>query len=180
MRASHLPASARTAILARTPSTRGFMKSSSQNLNAPKALRAKNLSSFLKPISTMSTPAASQAERTPRANSTEKRLSFTSPPSRSVQSRILHSDSITAELNTARSFAQQKRRDLRRVLCKNVYSHSIVAGGFDEISSTTRLTPLTSFMILLEIFARISCGICAQSAVIASWLSTILSAITLS
>jgi hypothetical protein len=31
------------------------------------------------------------------------------------------------------------------------YSHSIVAGGFDEMSRTTRLTPGISLMIRLEI-----------------------------
>lgn len=31
------------------------------------------------------------------------------------------------------------------------YSHSIVAGGFDEMSYTTRLTPRTSLMIRFEI-----------------------------
>ena len=48
------------------------------------------------------------------------------------------------------------------------YSHSIVAGGLEEMSKQTRLTPLTSLMIRLEILARTSCGMCAQSAVIAS------------
>ena len=32
-----------------------------------------------------------------------------------------------------------------------LYSHSIVDGGFDEISKTTRLTPFTSLMMRLEI-----------------------------
>ena len=33
------------------------------------------------------------------------------------------------------------------------YSHSMVAGGFDEMSYTTRLTPFTSLMMRPEIFA---------------------------
>ena len=48
------------------------------------------------------------------------------------------------------------------------YSHSIVAGGFELMSYTTRLTPLTPLMILFEIFARNSYGKCDQSAVIPS------------
>ena len=36
------------------------------------------------------------------------------------------------------------------------YSHSIVAGGFDEMSYTTRFTPGTSLTIRLLIFARTS------------------------
>ena len=48
------------------------------------------------------------------------------------------------------------------------YSHSIVAGGFDERSSATRLTPGISLMTLLEIVSRRSYGSRAQSAVIAS------------
>jgi hypothetical protein len=34
----------------------------------------------------------------------------------------------------------KKRREIRAF---EIYSHSIVAGGFDEMSYTTRLTPLT-------------------------------------
>ena len=48
------------------------------------------------------------------------------------------------------------------------YSHSIVAGGFDEMSSATRLTPGTSLMIRVEIVWSTSQGSRAQSAVIAS------------
>ena len=36
------------------------------------------------------------------------------------------------------------------------YSHSIVAGGFEVTSRTTRFTPLTSFVIRVEIFSRTS------------------------
>src|SRR5262245_20137597 len=45
------------------------------------------------------------------------------------------------------------------------HSHSIVAGGLLEMSYTTRLTPLTSLMIRVEIFASSSYGRCDQSAV---------------
>ena len=48
------------------------------------------------------------------------------------------------------------------------YSHSIVAGGFDERSSATRFTPGTSLMIRALIAASRSYGRRAQSAVIAS------------
>ena len=52
------------------------------------------------------------------------------------------------------------------------YSHSIVEGGFDEMSSATRFTPGSSLMIRLEIVSRRSYGRRAQSAVIASSLVT--------
>jgi len=52
------------------------------------------------------------------------------------------------------------------------YSHSIVAGGFDVTSSTTRLTPGISFTIRPEIVSIRSYGSRAQSAVIASSLVT--------
>ena len=48
------------------------------------------------------------------------------------------------------------------------YSHSIVAGGLDEMSYTTRLTPLTLFMMSLLTWARKSYGKWNQSAVMAS------------
>lgn len=48
------------------------------------------------------------------------------------------------------------------------YSHSMVAGGFELISYTTRFTPLTLLMISLETFPRNSKGKWHQSAVIPS------------
>ena len=54
------------------------------------------------------------------------------------------------------------------VFCLIVYSHSIVAGGFELTSYTTRLTPRTLLMISLETSARKSYGSGNQSAVIAS------------
>src|SRR5581483_5922245 len=52
------------------------------------------------------------------------------------------------------------------------YSHSIVEGGFELMSYTTRLIPLTSLTMREEIVARRSCGRRAQSAVMPSRLST--------
>src|SRR5204862_8112287 len=52
------------------------------------------------------------------------------------------------------------------------YSHSIVEGGFDEMSSATRFTPGISLMIRLEIVSSRLYGSRAQSAVIASSLVT--------
>jgi hypothetical protein len=49
-----------------------------------------------------------------------------------------------------------------------IYSHSIVPGGLEVTSSTTRLTPSTSFVIRFEILASTSYGSRVQSAVIAS------------
>ena len=48
------------------------------------------------------------------------------------------------------------------------HSHSIVPGGFDVTSSTTRLTSRTSFVMRFEIFASTSYGRRVQSAVMAS------------
>ena len=48
------------------------------------------------------------------------------------------------------------------------YSHSIVAGGLLEMSYTTRLTPLTSLIIRVEIRASNSWGKWLQSAVMKS------------
>jgi len=52
------------------------------------------------------------------------------------------------------------------------YSHSIVPGGFDVMSYTTRLIPRTSLTIRLEIVRSTSYGSGAQSAVMPSSLST--------
>src|SRR5687767_14896760 len=52
------------------------------------------------------------------------------------------------------------------------YSHSIVAGGFELMSYTTRLMPLTSLTMREDIDASRSCGNRAQSAVMPSRLST--------
>src|SRR5215471_4240553 len=52
------------------------------------------------------------------------------------------------------------------------YSHSIVAGGFDVTSSTTRFSPGISFTMRAEIVSTRSYGSLAQSAVIASSLVT--------
>lgn len=60
------------------------------------------------------------------------------------------------------------------------YSHSIVAGGFDEISYTTLFTPLTLLMMSFDTFARNSYGRCTQSAVIPSVDVTALTAIVYS
>jgi hypothetical protein len=38
----------------------------------------------------------------------------------------------------------------------SIHSHSMVPGGFEVMSKTTRFTPLTSFVIRFEIFASTS------------------------
>ena len=48
------------------------------------------------------------------------------------------------------------------------YSHWIVPGGFDVMSSTTRFTPATSFVIRFEMRASTSEGSLVRSAVMAS------------
>ena len=49
-----------------------------------------------------------------------------------------------------------RRSDRCTSATSRVYSHSIVAGGFELMSYTTRLTPRTSLMIRVEIRARTS------------------------
>lgn len=46
-----------------------------------------------------------------------------------------------------------------------IYSHSMVAGGFDEISYTTRFTPRTSLMMRFDMRPNTSYGMWYQSAV---------------
>gem|GEM_PF-4619770 len=60
------------------------------------------------------------------------------------------------------------------------YSHSMVLGGLEEMSRTTRFTPLTSLMMRPDMRARSSEGSRDQSAVMASRLSTMRSAMTCS
>src|ERR1051326_8077737 len=52
------------------------------------------------------------------------------------------------------------------------HSHSIVPGGFEVMSYTTRVTPETSFTMRVEILSNTSAGSLVQSAVIASSLFT--------
>ena len=71
-------------------------------------------------------------------------------------------------------------RDADAWFTDSTYSHSMVDGGFELMSYTTRLTPFTSLMIRLDIFPNTSFGILAQSAVIPSRLVTARIAITCS
>ena len=61
-----------------------------------------------------------------------------------------------------------------------LHSHSIVAGGFPEMSYTTRLIPRTSLMMRFDTRPSSSCGRCAQCAVMKSWVCTARSATTYS
>jgi hypothetical protein len=80
----------------------------------------------------------------------------------------------TIELGGVRSIVQvlpSGERTVRAIAADHTtagYSHSIVDGGFDEMSSATRFTPGISLMIRLEIVSSRSYGSRAQSAVIAS------------
>ncbi len=58
------------------------------------------------------------------------------------------------------------------------YSHSIVAGGLDVMSYTTRLTPGTSLTMRLAVRAKRSSGSRAQSAVMKSSVVTARRAMT--
>src|SRR5579883_1148612 len=64
------------------------------------------------------------------------------------------------------------RKDIRGVFGSDSgssdYSHSIVPGGLDVMSYTTRLMPRTSLTIRLEILFRTSWGSGTQSAVMPS------------
>ena len=62
----------------------------------------------------------------------------------------------------------ERAPELRDGLAAFLYSHSIVAGGFEVTSSATRFTPGISFTIRPEITSSRSYGSRAQSAVIAS------------
>src|SRR5439155_20213856 len=64
------------------------------------------------------------------------------------------------------------------ILSATPHSHSMVAGGFELTSYTTRFTPLTSLIIRLLISPRTSGGNANQSAVIPSRLVTARSATT--
>src|SRR5437879_13451134 len=68
----------------------------------------------------------------------------------------------------------------RAVVQRDAYSHSIVAGGFELTSYTTRFTPFTSLLTRLEIRPSTSGGKLNQSAVIPSRLVTARSATTCS
>lgn len=59
------------------------------------------------------------------------------------------------------------RMTLQISACRG-HSHSIVPGGFEVTSYTTRFTPFTSFTIRLEIVFSTSCGSGTQSAVMPS------------
>src|SRR6266852_6730896 len=64
------------------------------------------------------------------------------------------------------------------ILLAQAHSHSMVPGGFDVMSNTTRFTPFTSLTMRLLMRASTSYGTRAQSAVIASSLVTTLTATT--
>jgi hypothetical protein len=70
------------------------------------------------------------------------------------------------------------RRGELRDVSPSPHSHSIVAGGFELTSYTTRFTPSTSLAIRLDTRASTSGGKGNQSAVIPSRLVTARSAIT--
>ena len=74
----------------------------------------------------------------------------------------------------------QTRDPPRAVGCEpcGPYSHSIVAGGFPEMSYTTREIPGTSLTMRRETTSRNSYGSRAQCAVMKSTVSTARSAIT--
>jgi len=83
----------------------------------------------------------------------------------------------------ARVFSRQRSEDVqgrKKILSGDGFrdhanpphSHSIVLGGFELMSYTTRFTPRTSLMIRLEMRPSRSWGSFAQSAVIASSLVT--------
>jgi len=75
------------------------------------------------------------------------------------------------------SMAFLKRRGLFR---HSPHSHSIVLGGLELISYTTRFTPCTSLMMRFAIKPKSSYGILTQSAVMPSRLETARKAITCS
>ncbi len=84
--------------------------------------------------------------------------------------------SISININNA--FINRHKKGKIKSCLSFAYSHSIVAGGLDDTSYTTRDTSLISFIIRVEILSTNSYGKCAKRAVIKSTVSTARSAIT--
>ncbi len=77
-------------------------------------------------------------------------------------------DHLSAEHVTVERVGALPVRNGDHDVIESGYSHSMVAGGFDVTSRTTRFTPGISFTIREEISSIRSYGRRAQSAVIAS------------
>src|ERR1700736_67260 len=77
----------------------------------------------------------------------------------------LSSTYFVVQSRSEREASPDPRRPLRPSLH---YSHSIVPGGFEVMSYTTRFTPRTSFTIRFEIVFSTSYGSGTQSAVMPS------------
>jgi len=73
-----------------------------------------------------------------------------------------------ASLSLRLTADSQNENERRRAKSGLPHSHSIVPGGFDVMSYTTRLIPLTSFTMRLEMVFNTSWGRGTQSAVIPS------------
>ena len=86
--------------------------------------------------------------------------------------RHLQLGDAVQELPHPAGAVQQGKLRVQMQMDEFVHSHSIVAGGFELMSYTTRLMPRTSFTMRDEIVASRSCGSRAQSAVMPSRLST--------
>src|SRR5262245_52708569 len=92
-----------------------------------------------------------------------------SPPSRDHDREPPMHDAASAERSRRH---QSFPGPYALALGPRVYSHSIVAGGFDDTSYTTRLIPRTSLMMRFEMRPSTSCGKKYQSAVMPSVLVT--------
>ena len=86
---------------------------------------------------------------------------------------ISRSDEQIVTLRRLRQFPRQRVFPRAATYHKDAHhSHSMVAGGLEVMSYTTRFTPETTFTMRLEMRASTSKGMRAQSAVIASSLVT--------
>ena len=93
---------------------------------------------------------------------------------------LAHPDGHGARFLRPGRKARQQQRQYQQYPFHIFYSHSMVAGGLELMSYTTRLTPRTRLIISLLTRAMKSYGRWLQSAVMPSTLSTARSATTLS
>ena len=102
---------------------------------------------------------------------THRRLGFNKRPRHALHSTGRVNDNIknaAVPLTRHKWHLLRHNKVARTTKCNCFYSHSIVPGGLLVTSYTTRLMPLTSFTIRLEMVFSTSCGSGTQSAVMPS------------
>ena len=76
------------------------------------------------------------------------------PPINYCVPRCLRNSKKTAKNQRNKQKRLAQLHTHKTVFGLDYYSHSIVAGGFDEISYTTRLIPFTLLIISFDTFAK--------------------------